>query len=74
MDFNASTHFTSFKSDFVDVTLSNHGQVKIANSKTLLFIVASNTVLIEHGIFDFTKGTTEVAVSKLWPVCCVTSM
>ena len=34
------------------MTLGNYGQVKTANSKILLFIVASCTVLIEHEIFN----------------------
>ena len=68
LDFGVSTHFTPFESDFVNITLGNYGQVKIANSKVLLFMVASGSVLIEHEIFDPEKGTTKVAVSKLWPV------
>jgi len=68
LDSDASTYFTPFKSDFVDITLGNYNQVEIVNSKALLFMVASGTVLIEHEIFDFAKGTTKVAVSKLWPV------
>ena len=34
-------------------------------------MASSGTILIEHEIFDSEKGTTEVAVSKLWPVYCV---
>ena len=37
-------------------------------------MVASNTVLIEHEIFNSEKGTTKVAVSKLWPVYYISSM
>jgi len=69
-----STHFTPFESDFVDMTLGNYGQVKTANSKVLLFMVASGTVLIEHEIFDPKKETTKIAVSKLWLVYYVPSM
>jgi len=31
LDSGASTHFTPFESDFVDMTLSNYGQVETAN-------------------------------------------
>ena len=37
-------------------------------------MVAFGTVLIEHEIFDPTKETTQVAMSKLWPVYCVPSI
>ena len=37
-------------------------------------MVASDTVLIEHEIFDSEKGATKVAVSKLWPVYYISSM
>ena len=37
-------------------------------------MVASNTVLIEHEIFDPKKGATKVAVSKLWPVYYISNM
>ena len=37
-------------------------------------MVTSNTVLIEHEIFDPTKETTKVAVSKLWSVYCVSGI
>ena len=47
------------------MTLGNYSQVKIANSKTLLFIVISSIILIEHEIFDSNKGTTKVTMSKL---------
>ena len=60
-----STYFTLFESDFVDITLDNYSQVKTANPKALLFMVASSTVLIKHEIFDPEKGTTKVAMSKL---------
>jgi len=63
-----SAHFTSFESDFVDMNLNNYGQVETVNLRALLFIVASNTVLIEHEIFNSEKETTKVAMSKLWPV------
>jgi len=61
----ASTYFAPFESDFVNITLGNYGQVETANSKALLFIIASGTVLIEHEIFDPEKETTKVAMSKL---------
>jgi len=50
------------------MTLSNYGQVETTNSKALLFIVASGTVLIEHENFDFERGVTQVVVLKLWLV------
>jgi len=56
------------------MTLSNYGQVETVNSKVLLSMVASGTVLIEHEIFDPKKETTKIAVSKLWPVYYVSSM
>ena len=62
---NASIHFISFESDFVDITLGYYGQVETTNSKVPLFIVASSTALIEHKIFNPEKGTTKVAMSKL---------
>ena len=65
LDSSTSTHFTPFKSDFINITLGNFSQVKIANLKTLLFIVISSTILIEHKIFDSNKGTTKVTMSKL---------
>jgi len=65
LDFGAFTHLSPFESDFINMTPGNYGQVKTANSKVLLFIVASGTVLIEHEIFDPEKGTTKVTMSKL---------
>jgi len=62
---NTSAYFTPFKSDFVNMTLDNYSQVKIANSKTLLFIVISSTILIEHKFFDSDKGTTKITMLKL---------
>jgi len=47
------------------MTLGNYGQVETANSKALLFMVASGTVLIEYEIFNPEKETTKVTVSKL---------
>ena len=47
------------------MTLDNYGWVEIINSKTLLFMVTSNTILIEYEIFDPKQGTTKVALSKL---------
>jgi len=52
LDSGTSAHFTLFEFDFVNMTLGNYGQVETANSKILLFIVASSTVLIEHEMFD----------------------
>ena len=74
LDSSISIHFTLFESNFVDMTPGNYGQVETANSKVLLFMVASGTVLIEHEIFDPEKWTTKVAISKLWPVYCVSSI
>ena len=65
LDSGASTHFTPFESNFVNITLDNYGWIETANSKILLFIVVSSTILIEHEIFDFEKRTTKVAMSKL---------
>ena len=65
LDSSASTHFTLFEFDFVNMILGNYSQVEIANLKAPLFMVASGTVLIEHEIFDHKKGTTKVTVSKL---------
>ena len=53
------------ESNFVDIISDNYSQVKTANSKAPLFIVASGTVLIEHEIFNPEKETTKVAISKL---------
>jgi len=39
--------------------------IETANSKVLLFIVASGIALIEYEILNPKKGTTKVAVSKL---------
>ena len=74
LDLSVSTHFTPFKSDFVNITLGNYSQVETTNSKVLLFIVASNTVLIEHEIFNPEKETIKVVISKLWLVYYVPSM
>ena len=74
LDFDTSTHFTPFKSNFVNMTLDNYSQVKTTNSKTLLFIVASGTVLIEHKIFNPEKETAKVAILKLWLVYYISSM
>ena len=37
-------------------------------------MVASDTVLIEHEIFDPEKEITKIAVSKLWPVYYVSGI
>ena len=65
MDSSASTYFTLFESDFIDITLDNYSWVETANSKVLIFIVAFGTILIEYKIFDSNKEITKVAVSKL---------
>ena len=65
MNSSIFAHFTLFESNFVDITLSNYGQVETTNSKTLLFIVVSDTVLIEHKIFNSKKETTKVIMLKL---------
>jgi len=74
LDSDASTHFTLFESGFVDITTGNYSQVKIANSRVPLFIIAFKTVLIEHEIFNSKKETTKVAVSKIWPLYCVSDI
>jgi len=74
LDSSIPVHFTLFESDFVNITLDNYGWVKTTNSKALLFIVASGTILIEHEIFDSEKVTTKAVMSKLWPVYCIYSM
>jgi len=71
---DTSTYITPFESNFVNITLDNYSQVKTANSKVLLFIVASGTILIEQEIFDPEKGTIKVVISKLWPVYCIFDM
>jgi len=65
LDSSASTYFTLFESDFIDITLDNYSWVETANSKVLIFIVAFDTILIEYKIFDPNKEITKVAVSKL---------
>jgi len=65
LDSGVSAYFTLFESDFANMT---------ANLKAPLFMVASGTVLIEHKIFYFEKGTTKVALSKLWPVYCISDI
>ena len=74
LDSSTSAHFILFESNFVNMTLSNYGQVETTKSKAPLFMVTSGTVLIEHKIFDSKKETTKVAVSKLWPVYCVSGI
>ena len=68
---SVSVYFTPLKSDFVNITLNNYSQVETVNSKASLFIAASDTVLIEHKIFNSEKETTKVAMSKLQPVYCI---
>ena len=65
LNFSTSAYLTLFESEFIDMTLNNYGWVETANSKALLFMVASGTVLIEYEIFDSEKETTKVAISKL---------
>ena len=74
MDFSASAYFTPFESDFVSMTQGNYGHVETANSKASFFMVAVETVLIEHEIIDPKNRTTRIAISKLWPVYCVPGM
>jgi len=68
LDSGAFVRFTSFESDFVSMTQGNYGCIETANSKASLFMVAVETVLIEHKIIDPKDRTTETAISKLWPV------
>ena len=74
LDSSTSVYLTLFESNFVDITLDNYSQVKTTNSKALLFIVASSTVLIEYEVFDSKRETIKVAMLKLWPVYCVLSI
>jgi len=69
-----SIYFTLFESDFVNITLGNYGQVETAESKVPWFMVTSDTILIEHKIFDPKKGTTKVAISKPWLVYYISNM
>ena len=59
---------------FIFINLDNYNQVETTNSKALLFIITSNTILIEHEIFNPKKGATKVIVSKLWPVYYISSI
>ena len=68
------TYFTLFGSVFVDMSLDNYGQVETINLRALLFVVASDTVLIEYEIFNSEKETTKVAMLKLQLVYCVFSI
>ncbi len=45
LDSGAFIYFTLFKFDFVDMTPDNYSQVKTANSKASLYMIAFNTVL-----------------------------
>jgi len=74
LDSVTSAHFTPFESDFVSMTQGNYGHIETANSKAPLFIVAVETVLIEHEIIDPKDRTTRTAISKLWPMYCVPGM
>jgi len=62
---------TSYDSFYKD---KNYSQIKTINSKVLLFIVVSNAVLIKYEIFDPEKGTTKVAMLKLWLVCYISNI
>jgi len=53
---------------------SFYNWVKTANSKVFLFIVVSDTILIEYKIFNSEKYTAEVAISKLWLVYCISGI
>jgi len=63
-----SAYSTIFESNFVNMTLGNYGWVVTTNSKALLFMITSNTVIIEHKIFNSEKVITKVAELKLWLV------
>jgi len=60
LDSSAFVYFTLFESNFVSITPDNYSQVETANSKVLLFMIVSSTVLIEHKIFNSEKVTTKV--------------
>jgi len=47
------------------MSLDNYGQVETINLRALLFVVASDTVLIEYEIFNSEKETIKVAMLKL---------
>jgi len=55
---NIFAYFISFEFNFIDMTLDNYGWVETANSKTLLFMVSSSTILIKHEIFNPEKWET----------------
>jgi len=74
LDSGAFAHFTPFESDFVSMTQGNYGRIEIVNSKASLFMVAVETVLIEHEIIDPKDRTIRTAISKLWPVYYVLGM
>ena len=74
MDFDVSAYFTPFESDFVSMTQGNYDHIETANYKVPLFMVAIGTVLIEHEIIDPKDKTIRTAISKLWPVYCVSGM
>jgi len=63
-----SAYSTLFESNFVNMTLGNYDWVDIANSKARLFMITSNTVIIEYKIFNSEKVITKVAELKLWLV------
>ena len=74
MDSGVFAHFTPFKFDFVSMTQGNYGHVKTINSKAPFLMVTVETVLIEHKIIDPKDRTTRTAISKLWPVYCVSGI
>jgi len=71
LNFDTFAYFTPFESNFVSMTQGNYGHVEIASSKASLFIVAIETVLIDHEIINPKDRTTRTAISKLWLVYCI---
>ena len=71
LDSGTFAYFTLFKSNFIDMTISNYDWVKTVNSKVSLFIVACSTVLIGYEIFDSEKETIRVTISKLYYVSSI---
>ena len=71
MNSDVFAYFTPFESNFVSMTQGNYSHVETANSKVSLFIVAIETVLIDHDIINPKDRTTKTAISKLWPVYCI---
>ena len=66
LDSSISAYFTLFESDFLWVIIvKSKLKTQNENSKVPLFMVASNTILNKHEIFNSKKETTKVAVLKL---------